>query len=45
MGNCSVCGKRCADWERNTDGTYLHTTCAMPVAVWPPRPKEKEETK
>lgn len=35
MGNCVVCGRRCQPWERNSDGTYLHTTCAMPDGHWP----------
>lgn len=41
LGNCVVCGKRAAPWERNQDGTYLHTTCAMTVSVWPDRKEKK----
>lgn len=33
MGNCVFCGKRCEQWERNTDGTYMHTSCAMQTGV------------
>lgn len=25
---CAICGKGgCKPWERNTDGTYTHSTC------------------
>lgn len=41
MGNCIVCGKRAAPWEKNKDGTYLHTVCAMPSGFWPEKKKEK----
>ncbi len=43
FGYCAVCGKRCQSWERNADGTYLHTTCAMGLAVWAQKPNEKEK--
>lgn len=41
-GKCSVCGKPCSPWERNADGTYLHTTCAMTVSTWPEKKEEKK---
>ena len=37
--SCSVCGKECAEHERNTDGTYLHDRCAIRTAMQP-SPKE-----
>lgn len=30
---CSLCGKECAESERNVDGTYLHTRCAAAEAA------------
>ena len=32
---CEVCGKECAEWQRTTDGTYLHDLCAKQVATQP----------
>ena len=32
---CSVCGQESAEWQRNTDGTYLHEGCAATVAPIP----------
>ena len=44
---CSVCGKECAEWQRNTDGTYLHEGCAatvQPILGLPSRPADEEES-
>jgi hypothetical protein len=32
---CMVCGRPCERWERNQDGTYIHTVCAMNQGHWP----------
>lgn len=32
---CSVCGKECAEYQRNQDGTYLHDRCAASVSPKP----------
>ena len=36
---CMVCGKPCAPFERNTDGTYAHVTCLRPYLVQLLNPK------
>jgi hypothetical protein len=30
---CQHCGKECAEWERTSEGTYLHTSCASALAA------------
>lgn len=34
-GKCRVCGRPCASYERNSDGSYAHATCLYPQALWP----------